>query len=370
MRIALVGLNFAEIGARLALSLARRHDVEVYLGQNASDRELTEALRRELKAAARVHCLPPPHRRRMLSQGWRLAQDVAKFAPDVVHVQEAAGWTVWAFSQFFRSPSAFVLTVHDPQPHSGDAAARVRTRWADNRNRRRADAIIVHGEALAREMERIEPSVRGRVHVVPHGALGERVGALKGEGRFLMFGRVQAYKGLGVLLDAVEILAAQNRRFEMTVAGVGDHLDQHRARIARWPQVRLDERYIPADEVAGLFEACDAVTMPYLDATQSGVGALAMMAGRAVIASDVGAIGEVVRDGENGLIVPAGDAPRLAAAMARILDEPGLAARLGAGARATALGELSWERVAEKTVLVYEDARGFRKRSRRIRTGP
>ena len=358
MRIALVGLHFAEIVARLALALSPHHDVQVCLSKTNVNRELTPALRHELEAAVTVVYLPHPHRARMAAHGFRLARAVAKFRPDVVHVQEAAGWTIWMFLLLLR-PRAFVLTVHDPKPHSGDARARARTRWADGRVRRRADSVIVHGEALVGAMEASEPKLRGRVLSVAHGALGgtNRVDAPGGEGRFLMFGRLQAYKGLGILLDAVEILSAQTRRFEVLIAGAGEDLETHRARIARLERVRLDERYVPASEVAALFATCDAVVMPYLDATQSGVGALAMAAGRAVIATDVGALGEIVRDGENGLLIPASDAARLAAAMARVLDEPGLAARLGRGAHATAQGELSGAHVAERTMQVYAAAR-------------
>ena len=362
MKIVVIGLHFAEIVARLAIALSKDNAVEVYVARRAADREWTPALRARLEAAVGVVYLPHPHRVSALWHGFRLARAVARFGPDVIHVQEAAGWTVAALLLCLRGKTpAFVLTVHDPTPHSGDARARARTRAADRWVRRRADAVIVHGETLAREME---PGFRGRVHCVPHGALGETSSAAppSGQGRFLMFGRLQAYKGLGLLLDAVEILTAQNRRFEVLIAGAGDDLANHRARIAGLTRVRLDERYIPAAEVAALFQSCDAVATPYLDATQSGVGALAMAAGRAVIATDVGALGEIVRDGENGLIVPAGDATRLAEAMARILDEPGLATRLGRGAHETAERLLNWEGIAQQTSKVYHFALAARRR--------
>jgi glycosyltransferase involved in cell wall biosynthesis len=365
MRIVLIGLHFAEIAARLGLALSKDNDVQIHVARRAADREWTPTLRAQLEAAVGIVYLPHPHRARLLWHGFRLARAVARFAPDVVHVQEAAGWTISAFLMCLgRKAPAFVLTVHDPKPHSGDARARARTRAADGWVRRRADAVIVHGEALVRDMEAMAPGLRGRIFCVPHGALGEGLGASPppGQGRFLMFGRLQAYKGLGPLLDAVEILTAQNRSFKVLIAGAGDDLEAHGARIAGLAAVRLDERYIPAAEVGALFESCDAVVTPYLDATQSGVGALAMAAGRAVIATDVGALCEIVRDGENGLIVPAGDALRLAEAMARILDEPGLAAQLGRRARETAEGRLNWGAIAERTVWVYQSAREARRR--------
>jgi len=61
----------------------------------------------------------------------------------------------------------------------------------------------------------------------------------------------------------------------------------------------------------------------------------AMAAGCAVVASRVGGIPDVLEDGSNGLLVPASDPTALAAAIARVLANPALAARLGANARAT-----------------------------------
>ncbi len=368
MRVALVGFNFAEIVARLALGLAGEHEVFAFVSDKAAERELTVSLRSALEAAVTVAYLPPADRKLMVWHGFQLARRLRRAAVDVVHVQEASAWTVWAARRFqAKRREAFVLTVHDPAPHFGDEPIAARTQWANRRLRREADAIIVHGEALVRAMEALEPGVAGRVFSVAHGALGE-AGAAEpppGAGRFLFFGRIQAYKGLGVLLDAVEILARDGASFEVVIAGVGDDLNAHRTRIARLPQVRLDECYVPADEVGPLFASADAIVMPYLEATQSGVGALAMAAGRGVIATAVGAVGEVVRNEEQGLIVPPGDAVALAKAMARVLSENGLAARLGQHAARTAKDALNWQKAAAATVAVYERAFRFHAEGRR-----
>jgi glycosyltransferase involved in cell wall biosynthesis len=61
-----------------------------------------------------------------------------------------------------------------------------------------------------------------------------------------------------------------------------------------------------------------------------------MAAGLPVVATPVGAGADLLRDGENALVVPSSDAPALAHAVGRYMDDDGLAARLGAGARATA----------------------------------
>lgn len=64
-----------------------------------------------------------------------------------------------------------------------------------------------------------------------------------------------------------------------------------------------------------------------------------MAYGLAVVATPVGAIGDVIRDGETGLLVPPGDATALAAALRRVITDPGLRGRLGREARRLAQAE-------------------------------
>jgi len=70
-------------------------------------------------------------------------------------------------------------------------------------------------------------------------------------------------------------------------------------------------------------------TSPNIRATQSGVAHLAYAFGRPVIASAIGDLPEVVKNEVTGLLVKPGDADGLAAAMLRLLSDPGLAAKLG-----------------------------------------
>lgn len=358
MKIALIALHFAEYATRLALALAVQHTVQLHLTASNAGRELHPGLRDRLRRSVDLRVHPHPARKYAPIHGARLAAALRRFRPDVVHAQEAAEWTVVA-SRMLGPRVPLVLTVHDPLPHSGqDMATRRRTAWASARLRRGADAAIVHGESVVPDMLTAEPSLAGRVHSVMHGILGEPPSAHvpRRKGTFLFFGRIEAYKGLGVLLEAARLLDSRGLAYELTIAGRGGDLDEHRATIAALPNITLDERYIPADEVASLFARSAAVVMPYLDATQSGVAAHAFAAGTPAIASRVGALPDIVRDGFNGLLVPTGDAAALADALDRALGPDGLADRLAAGAAETAAGPLSWQSIAEETQAVYASA--------------
>jgi len=74
------------------------------------------------------------------------------------------------------------------------------------------------------------------------------------------------------------------------------------------------------------------------------------------VASRVGGIPEVVVDGETGLLVEPGDVTALAQALGRVLADPALAARMGQAGRHRVEAHFSWDRIADRTLTVYQEA--------------
>jgi glycosyltransferase involved in cell wall biosynthesis len=81
----------------------------------------------------------------------------------------------------------------------------------------------------------------------------------------------------------------------------------------------------------------------------------AMAAGTTVISTPVGAISDAIIDGETGLLVPPGDMPALAAAIAQMLDDPALRARLAAYARKRFEAKFTIDRAADATAEMYRE---------------
>jgi glycosyltransferase involved in cell wall biosynthesis len=152
----------------------------------------------------------------------------------------------------------------------------------------------------------------------------------------LFFGTWTSYKGIDVLLTAFALLRAEIADAELVLAGaVGADVDlEHILERARHiGNVQALPGYQPLSAVPALVESARLVVVPYIRASQSGVAHLAFTFARPVVATTVGDLPAAIHDGETGLLVAPGDPHALAAAMAKLLHDPGLAAAMGAAGR-------------------------------------
>jgi glycosyltransferase involved in cell wall biosynthesis len=186
----------------------------------------------------------------------------------------------------------------------------------------------------------------------------ERLGAPPGARLVLALGRLVEKKGFGPLVEA----AAGLPGVHVAIAGAGDLQEALARRIAETAApVRLVG---PLDRaaVARALGAADVVAVPSVVDRAGNVDGLpntlleAMAAGRAVVASRVAGIPDVVEDGVNGLLVPPGDVAALRAALARLAGDDALRERLGAAARDTALRRHGWDRAGRRFEECYAEA--------------
>jgi D-inositol-3-phosphate glycosyltransferase len=252
---------------------------------------------------------------------------------------------------------ALVAVCHEPRPRNrwGRDDLYVSSRWLLALLRRaysRMDLVLVHGERTRAEF--IEAWGPIPVAVIPHG--DERILAPEPpppatEERVLFFGDWRRAKGLHELLAAFDLLSERRPTARLTIAGTpspdGDPERVREWAAARRSLVEVIDGYVPVEGVPDVFAHARVVATPYLAGSQSGVVHLAMTMARAVVASDIGELGQVVVDGETGRLVPPGDVEALAAALEEVVSDPALAARLGLQGRTRVLAEFGWERVAE-----------------------
>lgn len=175
------------------------------------------------------------------------------------------------------------------------------------------------------------------------GRSGGASGAAGGLPRVVYAGRLEHEKGVQVLLEATRGLAC-----EVVVAGQGSM----GAQLRRTAHARTTfEGHLPQPRLAALLRSAAVAVVPSLY-EPFGLAALeAMAAGVPVVASHVGGLAEVVTP-DAGLRVPPGDAPALARAIGRLLDDPATAAALVRGGSARA-ATLTWDAAAAATMKVY-----------------
>jgi len=161
-------------------------------------------------------------------------------------------------------------------------------------------------------------------------------------------------KGLNVLLRAFELLATERPELQLLIAGPGD-LDDVRGRVAGPVRDRLVLLgQVSQEDKARFYHSVDVFCAPNTGGESFGIVlAEAMASGAPIVASDLDAFRLVLRDGRAGVLFPAGDSAALAAAAARLLDDPYLRGRLSAAAT-DAVRVYDWPIVARDVVKVYE----------------
>lgn len=167
-------------------------------------------------------------------------------------------------------------------------------------------------------------------------------------GVFVFVGRLTAQKDLPTALEAVERVPAAS----MVLVGDGPE----RARLERLAGERVEFRgALSRDEALRVVAGAEAglLSSAWENLPHSAVEALSV--GVPVVATAVGGVPEVVRDGENGLLVPPGRPDELAAALRRMLEEPGLRDRLAAAAKPS-VESISSEAIYSRLEAILREA--------------
>lgn len=206
------------------------------------------------------------------------------------------------------------VVVHDADAHPGDGLPLLMT--LQRLLCRSADGLVTlsaHVASRLREqglgrrglIEARHPAIEfGVPEPVPH----------DGPVRLLFFGRLLPYKGIGLLAEALRAAVGLSVR----VVGCGPEsadLDK----LRRLPAVTVENRWVAEAEIGPLLTWADALVLPYTEASQSGVAAAALAAGRIVIATRVGGLEEQLA-GQAGVSMCAPTPDGVAAALRALRD--------------------------------------------------
>jgi glycosyltransferase involved in cell wall biosynthesis len=299
-----------------------------------------------------VELLPPVRNKADLRAIAAHLRALRRLRPDILQVNLRWPWSgQYAIAAGLATPGVRVVAVEHAAPLS--SRSRIQRRLKRAYSHRLAAHVAVSGRS-AGELEALLDLPSGSVRVIPNGApeadgrpvpppaappLVGSLGRLVPEKGFDLLVRAMAsLPGVNVVLvgdgparPALELLAAE--------LGVGDRLV-----ITGW-----------RDDARGYLQGLDLFVLPsYFEGF--GLAALeAMLAGRAVVATDVGGLGELVVPEVTGLLVRPGDAEALAGAIRSLLDDPATRERMGAEGRALARERYSPEAMARRFEVLYDE---------------
>jgi len=281
-----------------------------------------------------------------LWNGWRLWKRIKMISPDVLHIFNGEGypWTLLIAYFANREKIPLIVTVHDPEPHPGNPIEAINA-FLRRFVVRHATLVHIHSERFINHLTKqgISPH---NIRVIPHGSFAPRFTRWKRQGikrekLALFFGRIEAYKGVDVLVKAGLVL---NGKVKIAIAGPGRlSLDLKRTILSRPDIFELHNRYLSEQEVAELFQRASVCVLPYRQATQSSVPLIAAAFGVPVVATSVGAfVEDVPRVG--GIVVPPNNAKALAKTIWEALDR-----------QPTYPEDLEFSRLVDRFVTMYQE---------------
>ena len=215
----------------------------------------------------------------------------------------------------------FAVVVHDADPHPGDTL-RLQAVF-QRRLLRRAGALVALSAHVGQRLQaqgvlQGRPLLSAGLSSFAFGPPPAPPGSHGGQLRLLSFGRLLPYKGLDLLLAALERLGPAG--FEVRIVGSGPE-SPVLAALRALAGVTVENRWVPETEMADLLAWADAVVLSHREASQSGVAAAAIAARRWIIATRVGGLVEQL-DNEPLARLCAPDGQQLAKAIGSLLTDP------------------------------------------------
>ncbi|MDZ4672873.1 MAG: glycosyltransferase family 4 protein [Gemmatimonadota bacterium] len=281
---------------------------------------------------------------------------------DVAHSHEFTfavygAWAAW------RRAIPHVITMHGGRYY----AARWQRQLALGLAARMTAGMVAVSPALQAHLMHDLRLAPGRVRVVPNGipdsslpdpGIRKALGLPADARVVLAVGNLYPVKGHATLIGAMARLVTAHPTTHLLIAGRGE-LHEELVALANQlgvaPHVHL--LGLRAD-IPALLAAADLFVMPSLSEGLPIAILEAMFSGTAIIASQVGAIGEALGDGSCGRLVPPGAVAELAAALADLLSNPAQAAALGEQARRRARDNYSTEKMVEHYTTIYGELLG------------
>ena len=295
----------------------------------------------------------------------RLARLWSLRRPDLVHIvtEGPLGWSALAAARKLRLPvvSDFHTNFHSYSRHYGLGWLRQPISGYLRRFHNRTDATLVPTAAMQRDLagqgyRNLQVVARGVDTILFRP--DRRCAALRASWHAgpqdpvaIYVGRIAPEKNLPLLFRSITAMQASRPAAKLVVVGDGP---ARRTLEHDWPQ-HIFAGMRTGEDLAAHYASADLFLFPSLTETFGNVTAEALASGLAVVAYDYAAAGQLVRDGENGLLAPVDDGAAFVAAAARLAGDAALLRSLQARAPAS-VATMDWDRIVQHLVATFEQA--------------
>lgn len=261
-----------------------------------------------------------------------------------------------------------VITAHDVIPFDVQL---LEMPWI-KRLYKTADRIVVHTKDSYRVLIKTFGIPPQKAEIIPQGPyikFSEQKKISREEARsslglqprafiILFFGQIKKVKGLDYLIPAFRKVLDKIPDSLLVIAGPEwkDSFEKYDNSIKKFgmeDKVIAHVKYIPNEEVRIYFSAADVVALPYTQVFQSAVLFMAHSFAKPIVASNIGGLAEVIKDGETGILVPPEDVEALAQALIKVFQDPNRAKDMGEKGKKIASEKYSWSSIAEKMTRLY-----------------
>ena len=230
---------------------------------------------------------------------------INRIKPDIIHFDTLSFRTIWLYPWLtIRNVS---ISIHDSVSHSGEGSWKDKAALFVFKNNIRnyffysffsRNTFLDNHKSIRKENTTV-------LHFEPYTYYkGLKVYAELDDTPILFFGRISPYKGIDILIDAIPLVLNYFPDQKFVIAGKGsiEYLLSNISSEISKNITRID-KYLDANEISNLIYNCKFVVCPYRDASQSGVLMTTHAMGKSVLASDVGAFPEYIKNEKNGKIV-------------------------------------------------------------------
>jgi glycosyltransferase involved in cell wall biosynthesis len=293
----------------------------------------------------------------------RLARAFRRLRPDLIHAHGSKGGVMARLARFGAPRTPLVHTPHGYafagyfQSERSRRAYRLIERSLSPLTDREicvceAEARLAATICAERKIRVVHNGIEPPGPIVPD----PEVVALRARGPVIgVVSGLRPGKGIETLIEAMPELLRRHPDAIVAIAGGGVEKGRLEGLAAR---LQVAESLKLIGEVADpypVLAAADIFSFPSWAESFPYSILEAMAVGLPIVATDVGGIGEAIEDGDSGLLVPAHDPGRLAAAMNRMLDAPAAATAMGEAASRRLRERFTLQRMIEKTFAVYSE---------------